>query len=200
MKTEAVPEEVARALWVRTVRDALATELAGSSEEERAKVEAYAEKVWRETLLASCLKNGVVVPHEQKKVPRSDEVGRKQRAQEEEAEARLAAARAELAEKQRLVALCREQIVPALEDKLRTDASVKCQAALKTPALAGELSRQEQKPSADDAVMADEEEQALLQLATERISETLKTMDAVDANIKDVQQRTERVLSFSSQI
>ena len=126
VKTEAVPEEVARALWVRTVRDALATELSGGSEEARAKVEAYAEKLWRETLLTSCLKNGVVVPHVQEKVPRSDEVGRRQRAQEEEAEARLAAVRAQLAERQRLVAMCRAQIVPALEDKLRSDASARC--------------------------------------------------------------------------
>ena len=211
LRTEPVPEEVACALWQRTVQDALATELGPGSDTNRA--QAGAARAWSETLRPAALRSGVVAAptpprsaaRRASRASRSAEAAAPaaaaQAAREREvaaAQTRLAAVRAQLAECQRLAARCRAQVPPALAEHLARAAAARCGPALAVPPLAAGDAGAEAVPVGD--AEAAREEAALLELAQTRVAETLQALGTLSDEMDDVQQRAERVVAFAARM
>ena len=125
------------------------------------------------------------------------ELEQQQRAQEKTAEQQLAEARARLAERERLVELCRGFVVPALEQKLLAEAE-RCKTALQQQQQSRLFEEEETQGTASEAPEAAREEAALLELTKARITEALRKVDSVAEEMEQVQRRVERVLSFVS--
>ena len=213
LRTEPVPEEVACALWRRTVEDALATELAPGSDTARA--QEGAARTWSETLRPACLRSGVVAaPAAPRSARRASRASRSAEAaalaaaaaaaREREvaaAQTRLAAVRAQLAECQRLAALCRAQVPPALTEQLARTAAARCDTALAVPPLpAPDAAQGAETGTAEADTAAAREEAALLELAQTRVAETLQALGTLSDEMDDVQQRAERVVAFAARM
>lgn len=214
LRTEPVPEEVACALWRRTVEDALATELAPGSDTARA--QEGAARTWSETLRPACLRSGVVAaPAAPRSARRASRASRSAEAaalaaaaaaaaREREvaaAQTRLAAVRAQLAECQRLAALCRAQVPPALTEQLARTAAARCDTALAVPPLpAPDAGQGAETGTAVADTAAAREEAALLELAQTRVAETLQALGTLSDEMDDVQQRAERVVAFAARM
>lgn len=216
LRTEPVPEEVACALWRRTVEDALATELAPGSDTARA--QEGAARTWSETLRPACLRSGVVAapaaPRSARRASRASRASRSAEAaalaaaaaaaREREvaaAQTRLAAVRAQLAECQRLAALCRAQVPPALTEQLARTAAARCDTALAVPPLpAPDAAQGAETGTAEADTAAAREEAALLELAQTRVAETLQALGTLSDEMDDVQQRAERVVAFAARM